>query len=410
MLGVQSIKRATQISCEGTDELAGRAGIRPLVLISSLATGGAERVTVSFLSRLRAKGIEAVACTLTTRHDGPLAAELWRAGVSRYDLGARRLADPLALVRFLRLLSRGRFDVIHAHGQDASVLALAARAVSRVPLVITHHGLEEPSATWRQRARARLSLVAARQADAVIAVSAATADWLAGAARIPGDRLHVIPNGVDLERFNQADFGARRTDIRRALGFRPDQQLVLMPAALREGKGHSVLLDSLPALRARVPSARVLLVGGGELEVSLRLRARQHSNGVVFLGPRQDMPELLAACDLVVLPSWAEALPTVLIEAAAAGRPVVASRVGGATEVVEDGRTGFLVPSGNVAALVEAMTSLLTDRERARTFGETARRLAYERFTLDLQIQRTLSLWSEVVIGARHSRRVRTTG
>ncbi len=371
--------------------------MRPLVLISSLESGGAERVTVSFLCRLRRLGLDIRACTVTARHDGPLAAELSRARVIRHDLGARRLADPFALPRLMRLLRRERIGIVHAHGQDASILAAAVRCASRVPLVVTRHVLDEPSGDWRQSLRARFALAAIRRADAVVAVSSAAADRLAEIAGLPRNAIRVIHNGIDLDRFDQPDLIARRAEIRGALGFDPDALLVIVPAVLREGKGHEVLLDALPWLRARIPSVRVTFVGGGEREAALRSRARSHGDGVTFLGPREDIPDLLAACDLVVLPSLAEALPTALIEAAAAGRPVVATRVGGAPEIVEDGRTGLLVSPGDPAALADAIATVLADRDRARAFGEAARRRARERFALDLHIERTLELWLEVV-------------
>ncbi|HXF05902.1 MAG TPA: glycosyltransferase family 4 protein, partial [Blastocatellia bacterium] len=219
--------------------------------------------------------------------------------------------------------------------------------------------------------------------------------------RLPRAAIHVIPNGIELERFDQPQFSTCRTELRRSLGFDPQDQLVLVPAVLREGKGHERLIQAAPALRARVPAVRILFAGGGPRERALRLQAQSADGAIIFLGPRQDIPELLAACDLVVLVSDAEALPTALIEAAAAGRPVVATRVGGAAEVVEHGRTGWLVPPDDPVALVEAMANLLNDRRRARAFGATARQLAYERFSIDLQLERTLALWSEVVRGAQ---------
>jgi glycosyltransferase involved in cell wall biosynthesis len=120
---------------------------------------------------------------------------------------------------------------------------------------------------------------------------------------------------------------------------------------------------------------------------------------VRFLGPRDDMPDLMAACDVVVLPSRAEALPTALMEAAAAGRPVVATRVGGVPEVVEDGRTGLLVPAGDPHALARALASVLADPVRAAALGDAARALARQRFGIDRQVERTIELWTRVVAG-----------
>ena len=370
------------------------AAMRVMVLISSLATGGAERVTVSFLSHAASRDTDIRACTVTAAQSEPLAAQLAAAGVRRYNLKARRLADPFALARLLRLLRRERIGLIHAHGQDASILAACARGLTRIPLVITRHVLDEPADTWRRRLRAAAAFWAIRHADAVVAVSAATADYLAAHGRIARRRIQVIPNGIDLERFGGAGHDARRTKARVTLGLTPEDPVVLVPAVLRRGKGHETLIEALPALRARVPGVRVLFAGGGELEPALRALAEPHRETIMMLGPREDIPALLAACDLVVLPSYTEALPTALLEAAAAGRPAVATRVGGTSEVIQDNRTGLLVPAGDVAGLVTAITALLRDPQRAHAFGQAARRLARERFALGLQFDRTIALWS----------------
>ena len=386
--------------------------LRPLVLLSGLATGGAERVTVSFVRRLRAMGIDAAVCTVTARHDGPLAAELPAAGVPRHDLAARRLADPWPVIRLLQLLKRERPDVVHAHGQDASIVADAVRRLRAFPLVITRHVMEEPMGDRRQRLRARAACGALRRADAVIAVSGAIAERLAELSGRPREAIHVIANGIELDRFVDGGPEARAT-ARAALGARPDEPLVLVPAALREGKGHEVLLRALPALRSRVPAVRVLFAGAGEREAALRREARTVGDAVQFLGLRTDIPELLTACDLVVLPSATrsdgtveEALPTVLLEAAAAGRPVVATRMSGIPEIVVDGETGLLVPPGDHAALADAIATLLLDGARARAYGAAAYRLARQRFSITTMVARTLDLWGALVDRRRRGRSV----
>lgn len=374
---------------------------RPLVLLSHLATAGAERVTVSFVRRLRVMGVDASVCTLTARVDGPLAEELRAAGVPRHDLDARRLADPGALARLLRLLARERPDVVHAHGQDASILATAARRLGGFQLAVTRHVLEEPMGDARQRLRARAACAALRRADAAVAVSRAAAGRLAALSGMPPDAIHVIPNGIELEHFDDPA-PARREAVRRALGAGPEDRLVLVPAALRRGKGHDALLDALPGLRARVPRARLLFAGGGWDAWENRLRARVAAmaedvrDAVRFLGPRTDIAELLAASDLVALASEAEALPTALIEAAAGGRAVVATRVGGIPEVVLDNVTGLLVPPGDPAALGVAIACLLLDRGRARAYGAAARRRARQEFAIETQVSRTVALWASL--------------
>ena len=371
--------------------------LRPLVLISSLRAGGAERIVVSLVCRLAQRGYGPLLCTLNSRYDdAQLAEEVCKSGVARYDLRAERLSDPRGVARYLRLLTAARVNVVHAHGQDAWILASMARPLTNVPLALTRHVLDEPADTWRQALRRRSALAAARCADALVAPSWATADRLALLARFSPSRIHVIPNGIDLARFDRPASAATRNETRRALGVEAHEQIVLLPAVLRHGKGHEVLLDCLPTIQAKVPHVRVVIAGDGERSAELRGRVRPYGATVLFLGHRSDLPELLEASDLVVLPSLSEALPTALIEAAAASRPVVATRVGGTPDVVEHGVTGLLVPPADRCALADAIVSLLCDVRKAESFGRAGRVVAHCRFSLDGHVDRTLELWSRI--------------
>lgn len=371
--------------------------LRPLVLISSLSPGGAERVTVSCLCRMARDGRPVPLCSVASAEDSPLAGELERTGVTRHELGATRLADPVAAMNLIRLLRRERYDLVHAHGQDAAILAMATRALHGVPVVITRHVVTEPDDSWRRQMRVRGTAVALRRANAVVAVSHAAAKALRESIAVAGDRVRVIPNGIELERFSMAECDRWRT--RAMLGVGPAESLVLVPAVLREGKGHDVVLAALPQIRARSPGVRLVIAGGGPLEPSLRARARELGDAVMFLGHRDDMPALLGAADLVVLASHSEALPTALIEAAAAGRAVVSTRVGGVDEVVADGETGLLVPLGDPEALAEAIVALVTDAPRAHALGVAARQRAQDHFGIDAQVRRTWELWEDVARG-----------
>lgn len=387
-------------------------GMRPLVLMSGLAPGGAERVTVSFLRHLMRLGETVPLCTVTAAHDDPgLAGELDAAGVERIDLRARRLADPGAACRLAALLGQRRFDLVHAHGQDAAILAWWVRRVRPFRLVATRHVVEEPTRTWKERARARAAFAALARADAVVAVSRSVAERLV-AHGISRGRIHIIPNGIDLSRYDSATSSAAGRAIREgtlAAASRstestvgtagngpPGPPLVLVPAVLRAGKGHDVLLDAVPTVLDRLPGTVFLLAGDGPLRDELAQRARELGASVRLLGHRDDMPALMAAADLVCLPSLSEALPTVLLEAAAAGRPAVATRVGGVPEVVEDGRTGVLVPAGDPLALGRAIWQLLENERARKTLSEAALAKARAGFGLETQVQRTLELWRKV--------------
>ena len=380
--------------------------MRPLVLLSSLATGGAERVTVSFVRRAHERGVPIALCTLQSRDDGPLARELAEAGVPRHDLDAKRLVDPSALVRYMRLLRRESIDVVHAHGQDAAVMAWMARrlARSRVPYAVTRHVMAETGAFGGARGmiRSRLAGAAFRGADLRVAVSSAVA-------RAAGDKdTRILRNGIDVERFDAPDVRARRDALREALGIPHAARVVVTVAVLRQGKGHARLLEAWPRVLEWAPGAVLLLAGDGELMPALRTLARDLGPSVRFLGARQDIPELLAASDVACLPSLSEALPTSLMEAAAAGLPTVATDAGGTEDVVLHGETGLLLPLHDTGGadpdeLARSLALLLNDPDRARAMGETARERARELFTIDRQVDETLDAWRELLRSGRRT-------
>jgi glycosyltransferase involved in cell wall biosynthesis len=369
--------------------------MRPLVLISGLATGGAERVTVALLRCMRERGTDVLACTVSRRHDGPPADELRASGIERRDLGVGRLADARAVTRLVGLIRAERVGVIHAHGQDACIIAGLACAAARTPLAITRHVLDEPRDTLRQRIRAGLALRTFRHAHAPVAVSRAAADRLAALAGLPRSRIRVIPNGIDLDAFRGIDGTAARLELAGTVPIQPDARLILVPAVLRGGKGHEHLVEAVRILTRRLP-VQLLVAGSGEREPALRRQAQDLGTGVLFLGHRDDVPRLMAASDLVVLPSLFEAFPTALMEAAAAGRPAVATRVGGVPEIVAEGRTGMLVAPGDPVALADAIAAILLDPELAGTLGRQAARHAEERFSIVRQAVETQALWDEL--------------
>jgi glycosyltransferase involved in cell wall biosynthesis len=205
-------------------------------------------------------------------------------------------------------------------------------------------------------------------------VSEATRRIMLETERVPGERIVVVHNGMEPLRAPGPESVAR---LRAELGW-TGEPVCLMPARLHEEKGHRVLFEALPRVAAQVGRVLVLLAGDGphrrELEGEVRTRGLTRS--VRFLGRRGDIPELIALCSVLVLPSFAESFGFAALEAMSLGRPVVASRAGGLPEVVADGETGLLVPVGDAGALAEALSRVLTDPSWARALGAAGRRRA----------------------------------
>jgi glycosyltransferase involved in cell wall biosynthesis len=364
--------------------------MKPLLLMSGVPVGEAERITVSLLRHIQEAGERVPLCTVAPGDDDALARELATAGIARFDLGARRQADPQALARLVALLRRQGFDLVHAHGQDAAVLAYWARRAARFRLVVTGDTTDEPAGDRNQSVRARAARAALTAADAVIADSHTAAARLSGGGQaVRREKIGVIPKGIDVARFDPAANAAAGRALRRKLAPGATSHVVLLPADLNPGKARDVVLEAAHLVRDRIPGVAFLVAGPGAADgIDAPVR---------FLGHRDDMPALMAAADVVCLPSRSEAAPAVLMEAAAAARAVVAARVGGATAVVEHGRTGLLIAPLHASALAGALIELLEVPGRRGTMGEAAREKARREFGLESQAQRTVSLWQRVL-------------
>ncbi len=370
---------------------------RVLLLIDSFQMGGAERITTALLPHLDRSRVIPIVCTLRSRGDSPLSAQL--GDVPRYNLGARRMLDPVAFQKLLRLLRTQHIDLIHAQLQDSTVLAVAAHKLTGIPVVVTRHLIGDDhlgggaNRNWRQRMRNDLEKLSVRSGVArVITVSNATRDNYADLTGLPLSRFRTIYNGIDLDRFEPA---ADKTSRRQELGLPTDGALVTMVGVLRPGKGHEVAIEAARHL----PGAHFLLVGDGEPEYRARLedQARLLTHRVHFLGQRMDVAAILSASDIFVLPSDSEALPTVLIEAGASALPVVASHVGGVPEIIEDGITGILIPPQDPQALANAVKRLICDPSLVRRMGDQAYQRVHARFTLSSQTRELIDLYESVV-------------
>jgi glycosyltransferase involved in cell wall biosynthesis len=299
--------------------------------------------------------------------------------------GARRLP---ALVRLLREL---RPDVFHAHMSSplAAKWALSAAVLARVPAVL---GTVQVISDFVPGRSTFLQLrLLARGVDRYLAVSQAIAAELGDRYRWPAAKVEVVYNAVDVARFEVA----APPGLREELGAGESRPLVLTAARLSDQKGHPVLLEAA----ARVPDAIFALAGDGPERPRLEALAGRLgvAGRVQFLGSRDDVPELLAACDVFALPSLYEGSSLAVLEAMAARRAVVSSAIGGTDELIENGRSGLLVPPGDAAALAAALRRLLGDRELRDSFAAHARERVESEFTREAMARRVTVAYEEVL-------------
>jgi glycosyltransferase involved in cell wall biosynthesis len=327
------------------------------------------------------------------------------------DLGPelRPRADLVTLGRLVRLMRRHRPDIVHTHTAKAGLVGrLAARiALGRRPLVVhTYHGhvLEGYFGRGRTLLYRALETAMGLLSDALVAVSEATVDDLVRLRVAPAPKFRVIRLGLHLESFTSLSERERAAE-RERLAVGPDDVVAVFMGRLVPIKRVDLLIDAVAAARARGAPVVLVVVGGGECEHALRARASdaQIADAVRFAGYRSDIERVLAAADLAVLSSANEGTPVALIEAAAAGLPLVATDVGGVSDVVVSG-TGELVPFGDAGALGAAIAALAADPERRREAGAAARRHVLARYGAARLVQEIDALYRDLLEGrARRS-------
>ena len=326
---------------------------------------------------LIARGVRVFGATLTAP-----APPSWLPGDDYLFLRApSRAAYPAAVIRLARWLRAKRITVLQTHLFDAGVVGLIAGRLARVPLiVVTRHHSDfhfvsgSPAHRW-------IDSMTARMGDRVVVLAKAVRDHLVARESVPANSIDVIVQGFDFDALEGSDAEGRR--VRAELGL--DGSFVVgVVAAFYPGKGHAHLFAAARSLLGEIPNLKLLLVGSGD-RAAIDAMAREHGleGRVVAAGFRRDVSACIRAMDVVVHPSLSEAFCQAIIEALAAERPVVATKVGGVAEAIEDGEGGLLVPPADADAIANAIRTLHRDPARAARIAAQGHRTAVERFTVD---------------------------
>lgn len=359
-----------------------------LHIVNSLECGGAEHLALETVRALAARGWRPALCAL-----GGNRMPEETSGLRVAELRARGFSDPLGFARLARLVLKWRPRVIHTHLIWSDLWGCAAARLARTAILVsTAHSAVDRRA--RSAPLRYLCCKAARRRSWTLAISNAVAAYRAEQGE-PLERMSVLPNAVDVGRFAAGD-GLR---MRRGWGIPTDLPLIGCVARLDPIKGLTVLLRAFARLRAS--RARLVIVGGGPEEAALRALARSCGAGerVTFAGalPRREIPDALAAFDAFVLPSLHEGLGIAIIEAMAAGRPVVASRVDGIPELVRHRETGLLAPPGDAEGLARMLDLLLARPTFALALGRAAQAEAWRRFDLSPYVSRLEALYRRLL-------------
>jgi glycosyltransferase involved in cell wall biosynthesis len=339
---------------------------------SSNGWGGQELRILSESEGMRRRGHEV---TLIAPATARIFAESERRGLRAVDLpiGRKRLAGVLALRRWL---SANRVDVVNTHSStDSWLVALACATLARAPAIVRTRHVSVPVA--RNAATRWLYRHATRR---IVTTGEALRRTLIETNDLPADRIVSVPTGIDLARFVPGD----RSAARGALGLDSALRYIGIVATLRSWKGHLYLIEALELLGR--DDCRLLVIGDGPMRepIESRIAAARLGDRVQLVGHQDDPAPWLRALDVFCLPSYAnEGVPQALMQAMLAGLPVVTTPVGSILEVVEDGRTGLVVPPRDARTLAQAIARLLDEPELARRLGAAARAEAVKRFSQD---------------------------
>lgn len=364
-------------------------------VVQNLDVGGLERVVISLMRGIDSGRYRSILYTLGS--GGVLSTGLAREGFCVRPFTKAPGLDYALLARMARALRADHVDIVHCHNYSPLVYgAVSGRAARVAGVVYTAHGAKT-SGRRATRTFQRLHLV-----DEVVFVSDDARRVALAAGAVRDRRVHTIVNGVDARAYLRGSDARRR--VRAEFSVPDDAPVVGIIARLTAAKDHVNLFDAFLRVLEAHTDARLLVVGDGELRAELEQAVQQRSlsGAVVFAGRRDDVADVLSAFDVFVLSSATEGLAVTLLEAMAAGLPVVATRVGGNPEVVVDGDTGSIVPPRDPAALGAAIGEMLSDRACAKRMGERGAERARGRFGIDAMVNGYVALYD--ALAARRAR------
>ena len=365
---------------------------RVLFLSHAFAVGGAEEMVLNLVRHLPPEFEPAV---VALQQAGPIGEEIARTGVPFRVLGLTPgLRRPFDLLRLQRFLQEREPTIVHTFLLTGSLYGRFAAMMARVPIVI---GTEVNIYQRKQAAHRIAERWLMRHTDAVVASANSVRDFYIDQVQADPSRVTVIHNAVD---WSQLETSMTSEQLRSETGVPSDVLLAGIIARLTEQKAHRVLFDAM-AQHPDLQSLHLLVVGDGELRAELQSRGEKLGIGrrLHFAGARRDLGNVLSAIDLFVMNSLWEGLPLSLILAMGAGLPVVASRVAGIPEVVEDGVTGLLVPPGGVAALGAALSRVNGDDTLRVLLGQAARTFARPRFGIETYVDSMTRLYRQLLAG-----------
>ncbi len=361
-----------------------------LQLVNGFAIGGGEMKVLELVKRLDKSRYNITVCSVG--QGGPLEAE-FRKTVERVEIYDKKFSFDFSLIAKVAILMKEQeIEILQTTLFYADIIGAYAAYLAKVPVVVSWEPVTGPF-TFRHYLSYKLAI---QKIDRVVAVSEAIRQQVIHERKLPPEKVMTIHYGVDLKKFATTDQTMTKTDI----GVSDDHLILGTVARFDYPKGHKYLIDAAPAIVQKYPNARFVLVGDGPLrqEIEQQILKLGLSDHFVMLGFRRDIQQLLGIFDLFILPSLSEGLPNAVLEAMACSKPVVATAVNGVVEVVEDGKTGFLVPPANSDRMAAAVLKILKSTENMKNMGKYGRERVVRHFSIEQQIRKFEELYYSLYV------------
>jgi len=363
--------------------------IRIAHVVFKLDVGGLERVVINLMKHMSRRDYDASLYCL--KEGGNLANELVEDGYAVHHLFKKDRVEYSLFFKIARMFKRERVDIVHCHNIGALFYgSIGSKLAGTAGTLYTAHGVYSANRLGKLRFARFMPI------DRVVTVSDDAREAMLSSGRFDPDDVQTLPNGIDIDLF---DVDVDKHELKDELGLPEGVPVFGIVARLSWEKEHKTLLDAMAMLNSEVASSILVVVGDGPIRGELEQHAADAgvADRVFFLGERRDVPRLLQVFDAFVLSSRLEGLSLTLLEAAAAGLPIVATNVGGNSEVVVDGQTGFIVEPGDPGALAGAMSKVGGDPELARSMGELGRKRVVEHYSLDAMVKRYDKIYHELL-------------
>jgi len=362
-----------------------------LYVIDNIEFGGGERV---FSQIIRGLNKERFSVFVASNPGGIFEKKLMEVGIKIDPLDMTRRYNIGTISQLKKIIKTKNVQIVHSQGGRADFFARIAARIANVPIIISSMAMLVEGydvSILRKGLYVLIDRWTERWVNKFIVLSEALRRSLIERHKIPPEKIVKIYNGIEIEEYNPdlKEVRNKKLEVKRVLGLKNDVPVIGAIGRLVWQKGFEYLIRAAPEVLKKCPEARFLIVGEGPLRNKLILTSEKLNvaDRITFTGFRSDIKEILASIDVLAMPSLLEGLPMVLLEAMAMAKPIVATRIDGITEVLENDKMALLVPAKNPHALAEAIVGILNDKAKANFFGQNAREAMKEKFSVKKMVE-----------------------